>query len=46
MEALSEDPRPAYQNDPERIYGFAYADMDVRFRVCGNRLTVTEIVKK
>jgi hypothetical protein len=37
------DPRPRYQNDPERVYGMEFAGVDVRFRVDGNRLTVTEI---
>ena len=32
-EILSQDPRPAYQNDPERVYGMNYKDMNVRFRV-------------
>lgn len=44
IEALAEDPRPQYQDDPDRIYGFAYAGRDVRFRVRGNILEVTEIV--
>ena len=43
LEILSQDPRPSYQHDPERVYGMAYAGMDVRFRVDGERLTVTEI---
>ena len=30
---LAEDPRPAYQHDPDRIYGLAFADADVRFTV-------------
>ena len=37
------DPRPRYQDDPERIYGMEFAGMDVHFRVIGTRLTVTEI---
>ncbi|MBQ7160822.1 MAG: tRNA (N6-threonylcarbamoyladenosine(37)-N6)-methyltransferase TrmO [Clostridia bacterium] len=45
-ELLSLDPRPAYQDDPERTYGIAYADLDVRFRVEGRTLTVTEIVRR
>ena len=32
-EALSLDPRPGYQNDETRVYGFAYCGYDVRFRV-------------
>ena len=42
-EVLSQDPRPAYQNDPERVYGFPFAGMDVRFRVKDGVLTVCEI---
>lgn len=41
---LAQDPRPPYQNDPERIYGFAFAGRDVRFRVDGDVLTVCEVV--
>jgi tRNA (adenine37-N6)-methyltransferase len=41
---LAQDPRPSYQQDPTRIYGFAFAGSDVRFRVDGDVLTVCEIV--
>ena len=37
---LAEDPRPAYQNDPERVYAMAFAGLDVKFRVSGGTLTV------
>ena len=40
---LEEDPRPAYQEDPERIYAFEFAGQTVRFRVRDGLLTVTEI---
>lgn len=46
IQALRQDPRPAYHNDPERIYGMDFSDFDVRFRVAGDTLTVTDIVKK
>ena len=42
-EALAEDPRPAYQDDPDRTYGFVYAGRDVRFSVRDGVLTVKEI---
>ncbi len=42
-EILSEDPRPSYQDDAERIYGFGYGKYEIKFRVNGNTLTVTEI---
>lgn len=32
-EILSQDPRPSYQNDSERIYGMAYAGKEVKFKV-------------
>lgn len=41
---LAQDPRPAYQNDPERVYGFEFAGFDVRFTVRGSLLTVCEVV--
>ncbi|WP_294489970.1 tRNA (N6-threonylcarbamoyladenosine(37)-N6)-methyltransferase TrmO [uncultured Ruminococcus sp.] len=40
---LAQDPRPAYQHDPSRIYGFGFAGLEVRFRVDGDTLHVTEI---
>ena len=40
---LAEDPRPHYQDDPERIYGFPFAGYEVRFRVRGRELTVLSI---
>ena len=30
---LREDPRPSYQNDPQRVYGVRYAGKNVRFTV-------------
>lgn len=43
---LAQDPRPHYQNDPERVYGFRFAGMEVKFSVDGGRLTVTDIQQK
>lgn len=43
-EALSLDPRPGYQSDPDRVYGFAYAGYDIRFTVHDCTLTVTAAV--
>ena len=40
---LREDPRPAYQDDPERIYAFEFAGRHIEFRVAGNRLKVERI---
>ena len=40
---LSQDPRPQYHNDPNRIYGMPFAGRDVKFKVEGNILTVHNI---
>lgn len=40
---LAQDPRPHYQEDPERVYGFGFAGMEVKFSVEGSHLTVKEI---
>ena len=40
---LAEDPRPAYQGDPDRVYGMAFAGLEVRFTVAGERLTVLSL---
>ena len=44
VDVLSHDPRPSYQNDPERIYGMRFGSKDIRFRVDGNLLTVVEVL--
>lgn len=40
---LAQDPRPHYQKDPERVYGFSFAGFEVRFTVDGTQLTVRDI---
>lgn len=42
---LKHDPRPAYQDSPDRVYGVRYLDFDVHFKVKDNMLTVIDIVK-
>ena len=39
---LALDPRPAYQEDPDRVYGLPFGGRDVHFRVDGNILTVID----
>ena len=43
VEILSNDPRPQYQDDPERIYGLSFAGCQVKFFVRENILTVSNI---
>ena len=40
---LEQDPRPAYQDDPERVYAFEFGGKHVEFKVNDHVLTVTEI---
>lgn len=43
-EVLAQDPRPSYQNDPERVYGFGFAGMEVKFSVDQGRVLVVDVV--
>ena len=40
---LANDPRPRYQQQPQRVYALDFAGYTVRFTVDGETLTVTEI---
>lgn len=44
-EVLVQDPRPSYQHDADRVYGFPFAGLEVRFTVDGEVLTVCEILE-
>ena len=43
---LAQDPRPAYQKNPDRIYGLEFAGLEIRFTVEGKRLSVCQVEKK
>ncbi|MDD3222775.1 MAG: tRNA (N6-threonylcarbamoyladenosine(37)-N6)-methyltransferase TrmO [Clostridia bacterium] len=43
---LAQDPRPSYQDDPERIYGLRFAGYEVKFRVEHSILYVCSIEKE
>lgn len=45
QEILQQDPRPSYQEDPERIYGMEYAGMEIKFTVSEGTLTVVSVEK-
>ncbi|MCD5362159.1 tRNA (N6-threonylcarbamoyladenosine(37)-N6)-methyltransferase TrmO, partial [Chromobacterium aquaticum] len=42
-QVLAQDPRPAYQDDPQRVYGVALQQWNVRFRIEKNHAQVIEI---
>ena len=44
LAVLAQDPRPQYQDDPDRVYGMSFGGLEVKFQVAGKRLTITEIV--
>ncbi len=43
LQVLSHDPRPSYQQDPERIYGLSFGIFNIRFQVKDGTLTVLDI---
>ena len=43
IKILEQDPRPSYQNNPEREYGMRFADYEIFFKVDGDTLTVTRV---
>lgn len=46
LDVLSLDPRPSYQHDPTRIYGFVFAGYEIKFKVDNNKLMVLSIEKE
>lgn len=42
VQVLSLDPRPAYQHDPDKVYGMPFGGKDVHFRVENSVLTVID----
>lgn len=43
IKILEHDPRPSYQDDPEREYGMRFSDYEIFFRVLDDTLTVTRV---
>lgn len=46
QQILSQDPRPHFHNDPERIYGMTYKDCEVKFRVADGTAHVLSVTEK
>lgn len=44
-EILRNDPRPSYQNDPERVYSFEYKNYSLSFKAGDGVITVTKLEK-
>ncbi|MBE7024639.1 MAG: tRNA (N6-threonylcarbamoyladenosine(37)-N6)-methyltransferase TrmO [Ruminococcaceae bacterium] len=45
LDCLAQDPRPSYQEDPERVYRMQFADMDIHFVVEGDKLKVVDVIE-
>lgn len=45
LEVLANDPRPGYQKDSERMYGLAFLDKDIHFKVKEKELKVYSITE-
>jgi len=43
LRCIRDDPRPAYKDDPEKVYGMRYVNFDFKFKVTGGIATVFEI---
>lgn len=43
LRVLAQDPRPAYQTDAERVYGFSFAEYTIKFTVHEETVTVTDV---
>ena len=43
IKILEHDPRPSYQDDPEREYGMKFSDYEIFFKVNSDTLTVTRV---
>ena len=45
-DTLSLDPRPQYQDDPERVYGLSFSGWEVKFKVEEKRLRVLSLERR
>ncbi len=43
IDCLADDPRPSYQDQPDRVYSMAFAGFDIRFTVMGEVVNVVEV---
>ncbi|MBR2141910.1 tRNA (N6-threonylcarbamoyladenosine(37)-N6)-methyltransferase TrmO [Anaerovibrio sp.] len=41
---LQNDPRPSYHHDPERVYGFPFGKMEIKFSVNDKKLKVIDVI--
>ncbi len=44
IKIIAHDPRPSYQNDPERVYHLSFGEFEIDFCVDGDEARVTSII--
>ena len=45
VDILKGDPRPSYQEDPDRVYGFGFAGYEIKFKVSGDTVYLVDIMR-
>lgn len=45
LDILKGDPRPSYQDDPERIYGFGFGGYEIKFKVDKKTVYLVDIIQ-
>lgn len=46
LQLLAQDPRPAYVQMPQRVYGITFGGYDIKFQVQGDTLFVLDVLKR
>ncbi len=45
IDILAGDPRPSYQDDPDRVYGFGYGGYEINFKVSRETVYLIDIIR-
>ena len=44
-QVLAQNPKPAYQNDPERVYGLSFANLNVKFQISVETVKIVDMCR-
>ena len=42
-QVIAQNPKPAYQNDPERVYGLSFANLNVKFQITEETVKIVDM---
>ncbi len=42
-QVLAQNPKPAYQKDPERVYGLSFANLNVKFQISEQSVKIVDM---